>query len=102
MSSQSISSWSVYVVVIYVSANSGNCVTITEMNLIRNLQSQLYAKKLQLEMFNFIAGLGILYCAEIGSRNPSPSLCNVNIFCKAQCNHLVWSPSPHPSLCPAM
>ena len=41
---------------------------------------------------------------EIGSRDPSPSLCNVNMFCIIQCSHLVRNPnlSLYPSPSPAM
>ena len=36
---------------------------------------------------------------EIGGMYPSPSLCNVNIFCTVQCSHWVWNLNPSPYLC---
>ena len=41
---------------------------------------------------------------ETGRRDPSPSLCNVNMFCMVQHSHRVWKPnlslylSPSPSM----
>ena len=46
--------------------------------------------------------LGFLYCTELGSRDWSLSLCNVNMFCIVQCSHWVWNPNPYPSLSTAM
>ena len=51
----------------------------------------------------YIAGDGLglwfwfLSCTEIGSRDLSPNLCNVNMFCIVQCRHWVWNPNPTPS-----
>ena len=69
-------------------------------------------KKLLVVMLIYIAdyglwyglGLGFLSFTEIGSRDLSPSLWNVNMFCIVQCSHQVWnmSPSPYPSLSPEM
>ena len=39
---------------------------------------------------------GFLSLTEIGSRDPSLSLCNVNIFCTVQYRHQVWNPSLYP------
>ena len=36
-------------------------------------------------------GLGFMSYKEIGSRDQSPSLCNVNMFCTVQCSHLDWN-----------
>ena len=36
--------------------------------------------------------------AEMGSRDPSPSLCNVNMFCIKQCSHEVWIQYPSPAI----
>ena len=41
-------------------------------------------------------GLGFLSCTEVGSRDLSPSLCNVNMFCIVQCKYWVWNRSPSP------
>ena len=49
----------------------------------------------------FRYGLGFLSYTEIGSRNPSPSLCNGNMFCIVQCSHWVWNPNPNPYLSPS-
>ena len=38
-------------------------------------------------------GLWFLSYTEIESRDPSPSMCNVNMFCIVQCNHWVWNES---------
>ena len=48
--------------------------------------------------------LGFLSYTEMGSRDPSPSLCNVNMLCIVQCSHQVWnsSLSVYPSHSPAM
>ena len=42
--------------------------------------------------------LGLPPRAEIGSRDPSLSLCNVNMFCLKQCSHEVWIPDPSPAM----
>ena len=49
-------------------------------------------------------GLGFLSYPELGSRDLSPSLCNVNVFCIVQCSYRVWNPNPslYPSPSPAM
>ena len=39
-------------------------------------------------------GLRFLSCTEIGSRDSSSSLCNVNTFCIVQCSHQVWNLDP--------
>ena len=36
-------------------------------------------------------GPGFLSFIEIRSRDVSPSLCNVNIFCLVQCSHWAWN-----------
>ena len=36
---------------------------------------------------------GFLSYIEIGSRDPSPSLCTVNMLCIVQYSHRVWNPS---------
>ena len=41
--------------------------------------------------------LGFLFYTEVGSRDPSLSLCNVNLFCIVQCSHQVWNPNLYPS-----
>ena len=38
--------------------------------------------------------------AEMGRKDPRPSLCNVNMFCTVQCSHRVWNQNSSP--CPAM
>ena len=52
----------------------------------------------------YALGLGLLSYTDIGSRNPSPSLYNVNMFCMVQCSHWVWNPnlSSYPSQFPSM
>ena len=49
-------------------------------------------------------GLGFPSFTEIGSRHPSLSLCNVNVFCIVQCRSRVWNPNPslYPSVSPVM
>ena len=39
-------------------------------------------------------GRGIPSCTEIGSRDPNPSLGNVNMPCIIQCTLWVWNPNP--------
>ena len=39
-------------------------------------------------------GLRFVSYTEIGSKDPSPSLCNVNLFCKVQYSHRVSNLNP--------
>ena len=50
--------------------------------------------------FEYDLGLGLLYYAEIESRDPS----DVNMFCMVQCSHLVLNPNlnPYPYPSPVM
>ena len=49
-------------------------------------------------------GLQFLFYTEVGSRDPSPSLCNANMSCTVQCTHQVWNPDPslYPNPSPTM
>ena len=44
------------------------------------------------EGLRYWLGLGLLSYTELGSRDPSPSLCNVNMLCIVQCSHLESAP----------
>ena len=47
-------------------------------------------------------GLRFGFLSEIGRRDPSPSLCNANMFCIVQCSLRVSNPSPNPSPYPSL